>query len=168
MISSHAFLSIGSWYWSNKENKTRYYIANLIVFVEIGHRPVGIRNTHSLEFRFQIEKSPSGCTWDFFQTRRIMETIEIFYVNWKERKQDRFTHNTSIWIKTWNSSPYRVETFAWDLYRGRDILVLEATRRSPTKMSCSEFAKAHRRSIKATFALSLHASIEPEEDELKL
>lgn len=84
MISSHAFLSIGSWYWSNKENKTRDYIANLIVLVEIGHRPVGIRNTHSLEFRFQIEKSPSGCTWDFFQTRRIMETIEIFYVNWKK------------------------------------------------------------------------------------
>ena len=146
-----------------KQNKI---LANLIVLVEIGHRPVGIRNTHSLEFRFQIEKSPSGCTWDFFQTRRIMETIEIFYVNWK--KQDRFTHNTPIWIKTWNSSPYRVETFAWDLYRGRDILVLEATRRSPTKMSCSESARAHRRSIKATFALSLHASIEPEEDELKL
>ena len=59
-----------------------------------------------------------------------------------------------------------VGTFALDLYRGHDIHVPWATRRSPTKMSCSGSVAEHRRSIEATFAQSPHASKEPEKSRL--
>ena len=59
---------------------------------------------------------------------------------------------------------YMVATFAQDLYRGRGIRAPEAARKSPKGMSCSGSAAVHRRSIEATFAQTLHASIGPSQE----
>ena len=68
-------------------------LTNLIIFIEIGKGPIGIGYTHAMKFGFQVEKVPSGRAWDLFQTRRIVETVEIFDMDCSGNNSNHHNNN---------------------------------------------------------------------------
>ena len=54
---------------------------NLIVFVEVGHCPVGVGDAHAVELCFQVEETPAGRPRDLFQARRVMKTVKILHMD---------------------------------------------------------------------------------------